>query len=144
MLPAKMRKIKATNPPLTSILYPSIFMCSQIQVESHLNADIWDKYLKNYWDKQLGYLIHYGFPLDFDNNVYLGNNDSNHISAIDFKEDVEVYLQEEKKFGAILHPFNSPQIHNLHVSPFMTREKSDSNHRRLIVDLSFPPDHFIN
>ena len=36
------------------------FMNSQIQVDS----DVWDKYLHNYWDKQLGYLIRYGFPFD--------------------------------------------------------------------------------
>ena len=119
-------------------------MNSQIQVDSQLNADVWDKYLHNYWDQQLAYLICYGFPLDFDHNVSLVNNKCNHKSAIDFKEDIEVYLKEEKCFGAILGPFKKPPVKNLHISPFMTREKPDSKHRRVIVDLSFPPDHSIN
>ena len=33
------------------------FIASQIQVESQLNPDVWEKYLKYYWDKQLCYLI---------------------------------------------------------------------------------------
>ena len=119
-------------------------MNSQIQVDSQLNADTWDKYLYNYWDKQLGYLIRYGFPLDFDHNVSLVNNECNHKSATDFKEDIEVYLQEEKGFGAILGPFKEPPVKHLHISPFMTKEKADSKHRRVIIHLSFPPDRSIN
>ena len=33
------------------------------------------------------------------------------------------YLHEESTFGAILGPFKEPPISNLHLSPFMTREK---------------------
>ena len=120
------------------------FMHTQIQVKSQLNADAWDKYLHDYWDKQLGYLIRYGFPLDFDENVSLISNECNYKSGTDFKEDIKMYLQEEKGFGAILGPFKKPPLKNLHISPFMTREKADSNHRRVIIDLSFPPDHSIN
>ena len=92
----------------------------------------------------MGYLIGYGFPLDFDHNVSLVNDECNHKSAADFKEDVEVYLQKEKGLGAILGPFKEPPVKNLHISLFMTREKADSKHRRVIIDLSFPPDHSIN
>ena len=100
------------------------FMHSQLQVKSQLNADVWDKYLHNYWDKQLGYLIRYGFPLDFDHNVSLVKNECNHKSATDFKEDIEVYLQEEKSFGVILGPFKEPPVKNLHISPFYDKGKS--------------------
>ena len=103
------------------------FMHAQIQIKSQLNADAWDKYLHNYWDKQLGYLIRYGFPLDFNHNVSLVNNECNHKSATDFKEDIDMYLKEEKGFGTILGPFKDPPLKSLHISPFMTREKADSN-----------------
>ena len=33
---------------------------------------------------------------------------------------------------------------NTQISPFITREKSDSDKRRVIIDLSFPPDHRVN
>ena len=32
----------------------------------------------------------------------------------------------------------------LHISPFMTREKADSDKRRVIIDLSFPFGHSVN
>ena len=55
-----------------------------------------------------------------------------------FPDDVQAYLNEEAKFGAILGPFDSPPIQKLHISPFMTRDKPRAPHRRIIVDLCFP------
>ena len=40
------------------------FLSTQIQLDSQLNADTWEKLLESYWDRQLPYLIRYGFPLD--------------------------------------------------------------------------------
>ena len=48
------------------------FMSSQIQITPQLNPDTWEIFLDGYWDKQLLYLIRYGFPLDFDRNSKLG------------------------------------------------------------------------
>ena len=42
------------------------FMQTQIQIQSQLKPDVWQKYLTNYWDSQLLLLLRYGFPLDFD------------------------------------------------------------------------------
>ena len=76
MLPTKNDKIKSKKSLLE--IHDQVresgnfnFMCTQIHVKSQLNANAWDKYLHDYWDKQLGYLIRYGFPLDFDHNVSL-------------------------------------------------------------------------
>ena len=88
------------------------FMQAQFQVQSQLNPDVWDKYLTNYWDKQLGFLIRYGFPLDFHHNTPLKSNEVNHKSAVDFQEHVELYLQEEMAHGAILGPFKDPPLSN--------------------------------
>ena len=49
----------------------SNFMDAQIEVPSQLNPDRWEDYLTDYWDKQLCYLIRYGFPLDFKQNCPL-------------------------------------------------------------------------
>ena len=65
------------------------FMQAQIQVKSQLNPDVWDRYLTNHWDKQLGLLIRYGFPLDFDHKVPLKTNESSHKSAVDFQGHVD-------------------------------------------------------
>ena len=120
------------------------FMEAQIEIESQLNPDVWDKYLKNYWDKQLPLLIRYGFPLDFDNASPLQHEENNHASANLFTKDVSHYLQEEMGFKAILGPFDAPPIKNLHIYPFMTRPKPSSDHRRVIIDLSFPKGQSVN
>ena len=120
------------------------FMKSQIQVDSQLKPDIWESYLKDYWDVQLPYLIRYGFPIDFDCISPLKCDEINHQSAINFPDDVKEYLKEETHFKAILGPFKQPPITNLHISPLMTREKPNSTHRRVIVDLSFPQGLSVN
>ena len=91
-----------------------------MSVHSQLNPKIWKELLSDFWDQQLPYLIKY------------------HKSAVADVEDVEAYIQEEQNFGAIHGPFDHPPFDNLHISPFMTREKPGAPHRRVIIDLSFP------
>ena len=80
------------------------FMDSQIQVESQLNPEVWDAYLKHYWDKQLCYLIRYGFPLDHKEDSPLDHHLKNHNTATQYEADVKAYLKEEIQFGAIMGP----------------------------------------
>ena len=120
------------------------FMEAQIEIKSQLNPDAWDKYLQNYWDQQLPLLIRYGFPLDFNPASPLHHEEINHASANLFVQDVAHYLQEETSFTAILGPFDSPPIKNMHISPFMTRPKPSSDHRRVIIDLSYPKGQSVN
>ena len=120
------------------------YMGTQIQIQSQLKPDIWQKYLNNYWDSQLVLLLRYGFPLDFDYASPLKSVHQNHSSATDHTEDVKAYLTEEKDFGAMLGPFQEPPIGNLHISPFLTRDKPGGAHRRVIVDLSFPHGYSVN
>ena len=100
--------------------------------------------MTGYWDTQLLLLLKYGFPLDFDDNSPLESVDKNHSSGIQFADDIQAYLSEEKSFGAILGPFKEPPISNLHISPFLTRDKPGAPHRRVIVDLSFPHGRSVN
>ena len=120
------------------------FLGPQIQIKSQLNPDAWDHLLKDYWDKQLPYLIRYGFPLDFDRSTPLKQEGDNHNSAKQYPQDIQTYLEQEIKFGAILGPFQTPPIQNLHHSPLMTREKPGAPHRQVIVDLSFPKGRAVN
>ena len=120
------------------------FMQTQIQIQSQLKPDVWQKYLTNYWDSQLLLLLRYGFPLDFDYTSPLGIVDNNHSSATKYTTDVQAYLNEEKNFGAMLGPFNEAPIENIHVSPFLTRDKPGGTHRRVIVDLSYPHGYSVN
>ena len=119
------------------------FLGSRIPVDSKLNIKNWRFHLQNFWDKQLVDLLEYGFPLDFNRNARLVSTEENHSSATKFASDVRTYISEELQHEAMLGPFISKPI-NLHVSPFMTREKPDSNVRRTIVDLSWPDSCSVN
>ena len=114
------------------------FLKSQQQVPSQLKADLWKEYLHEYWDKQLQYLIRYGFPLDFDSSIQLSRKLGYHGSGDKYPQDIEAYLSEEKEHNAILGTFHTPPITDLHVSPLLTGEKPGAPHRRVIIDLSFP------
>ena len=120
------------------------FLGSRIPVSSQLKVEEWERVLVNYWDTQLLELIRYGFPLDFNRNCNLSSDKRNHASAMQFPSHVDTYLAEEKSFGAILGPFMENPIANCHYSPFMTRDKSGSDNRRVIIDLSWPKDYSVN
>ena len=92
-------------------------------MQSQLKPEIWERHLTDYWDSQLLLLLKYGFLLDFDYNSPLESVDRNHTSDMQFADDIQAYLSEEKSFGAILGPFKESRISNLHISPFLTREK---------------------
>ena len=62
---------------------------------------------------------------------------------IKFPEDVDHYLATEIKHKAIWGPYDSPPI-PLYVSPFLSKPKPNSDHRRMIIDLSWPKGHSVN
>ena len=119
------------------------FMQARIQIDSQLNVETWKKYLEGYWDQQLCELIQFGFPLDFNRSCILNHEQGNHKSAVDFPADIEAYIEEELKYGALLGPFPRHPISG-HCSPFMTRAKPNSDGCRVIVDLSWPPGASVN
>ena len=108
------------------------FLGAQIRIESQLNYAVWKKYLTEYWDQQLCYLIKCGFPLDFNANNPLKHERNNHSSATLHSEDVKAYIAEEKQFKAIYGPYKQNPFDNMHFSPFLTREKPGAPHRRVI------------
>ena len=108
---------------------------------SQLNVEIWEELLKGYWDQQL---LKFGFPLDFNRSCALHNEQDNHTSATQFPKDVDAYIEEERRYGALLGPFKESPIKNSHTSPFMTRNKPNSDRRRVIIDLSWPIGASVN
>ena len=101
------------------------FLKCRIPPQSQLNIDQWQKELQGYWDVQLIDLLRFGFPLDFSRNCVLKWEDKNHTSAVQYPEDVHVYLNEEIQHGAIIGSFESSPINGCHISLFMTCEKSN-------------------
>ena len=119
------------------------FMHARIPLNIQLKVHCWKKYLHSYWDQQLVDLIQFGFPLDFDRWIPLQSTEVNHNSALKYSEHVSKYIQEELQYGAVLGPFKQFPF-TRHVSPFLTRDKPNSNNRRVILDLSFPPGKSVN
>ena len=54
------------------------------------------------------------------------------------------YIQVEAGHEALDGPYSAVPIDNLHTSPILTRPKSTSDHRRVIIDLSWPHTHAVN
>ena len=120
------------------------FLGARSPVTSQLNVPEWERQLRDYWDTQLIHLIKFGFPLGFNRNMRLMSEKINHASALKHPSDVVAYLEEEIAHGAIVGPFVNNPIQSCHYSPFMTREKSGSNQRRVIIDLSWPRETSVN
>ena len=114
----------------------------QLPIKSKLNYDKFAHYLRNYWDWQLPMFTKFGFPLDLDPNVSLESDLINHPSAINFPDHIEHYIAEEQLHDGLLGPFDTPPF-PIHTSPFMSREKQESD-RRVIVDLSWPKSGSVN
>ena len=119
------------------------FLGHRIPVTSALNIPVWKQYLSQYFDQQLVDLLNFGFPLDFDRSLELISTSKNHTSAEQFLSHVDHYIQEEVQHGALLGPMDQTPF-PIHISPFMTRPKADSEVRRTIVDLSWPKGHSVN
>ena len=96
------------------------FLQARLPVVSQLHVDKWQSLLADYWDQQLLQLLQFGFSLDFNRCCPLQHEVGNHSSANEFPEDVDAYIEEECKFGALLGPFDVNPTENVHSSPFMT------------------------
>ena len=123
------------------------FLQARIQIPTNITLDLLDKVCEGYWDWQLPLLLRYGFPLDFPEKALssLISSEVNHSSALKHPSDIVNYLDSEIQHHAIIGPFKNPPFgKNTQVSPFMSRPKSDSSHRRVIVDLSWPSNASVN
>ena len=123
------------------------FETAKIQLPSDINFELLDQLCANYWDYQLPYFLRYGFPLDFpqDKETRLQSTEVSHASAIRYPTHVDAYINIEIQHKAIFGPYaDKPYGESSHVSPFMSREKNDSQNRRIIIDLSWPEEASIN
>ena len=82
--------------------------------------------------------------LIFNKACPLHHDMGNHSSANKIPIDVDADIDEECKYGTILGPFEVNPIVNVHNSPFMTRNKSNSDRRRVIIDLNWPLGASVN
>ena len=102
------------------------YLGTRLKVYSRLNLDEWKKELVGYWGTQLIDLLYFGFPLDFNWGSLLEWEGSNHKSATEYPEYTDAYLSEELQFKVIVGPFDQHPCPGGHISPFLTREKPNS------------------
>ena len=91
--------------------------------------------------------ITYGFSLQYEGPpIPSPAHVKNHQSATMYPVQVADYIKTELMAGAMMGPSTQPPFEWTHISPLMTRPKASGNdyERRVIVDLSFPPDMNVN
>ena len=69
---------------------------------------------------------------------------ANHSTAKQFPASIQEYLQTEIAHRAIMGPYSNPPVGGLHCSPMLTRPKTGSDSRKVIVDLSWPHGKSVN
>ena len=120
------------------------FAGARLRIPSQLNIEAWRRELVGYGDGRIVDFLAYGWPINFARGAPLQSTPGNHATARAYGEDVDHYVATELAHGALAGPFAGPPTNNTHISPLMTREKKDSPHRRIIMDLSWPPGAAIN
>ena len=114
------------------------------RVPSGLNIQAWRERLRFYQDRNLVEFLEYGWPINYDRESCLCTMLSNHASALGYPEHIDFYIDTEIGNDALAGPFEATDTSGIHLSPLMTRPKKDSDHRRVIMDLSWPPGFAVN
>lgn len=121
------------------------FLGCKFPVVSNLNIPYLEAEASDYHDKGVIDLLKFGFPSNFSGNFTGSHKVSNHRGATDFPDSISTYLCHEKAKGAVIGPFSENPFTCPHrVNPLNTCPKRDTDERRVIVDLSFPPGDSVN
>ena len=138
--------------PTEAKLYQSViehgkpnYLGARKLVNHQLNISEWCAVEKYISDKQLIDFLAYGFPIGYTGDKPQTGKFVNHSSARQAPEHVNKYLATEVEKQAALGPLSqSPFVEWWRNNPLMTREKRDSQDRRVILDLSFPVPTSVN
>ena len=117
---------------------------SRLVLPTSLNIQAWEKYLAHR-DPLLLDMIKFGFPLGYLGPVSDTVTIDNHPSATNYADKVADCIKNEVKEGGLIGPFKHPPFDGwCHVAPLMSRPKKSTEERRLISDLTFPPETSVN
>lgn len=117
-------------------------MGPRIPLQSGIKIEAWKKYSTGHIDEfWLLQCIEYGYPMQYRGPSLHNDITDNHSSATNFMSHVQKYIQKESGLGGLIGPFSQPPFRPwCHVAPIMSRPKTGSEDRRIIVDLSYPPN----
>ena len=119
----------------------------RVLLDTQLNIPAWEKHLKEekYADILDG--IKYGFNSGFLGPITtmdMSEFTDNHLSANQYPSQVDEFIRSEIEMGSLKGPFDKPPFEFSHISPLMSKEKSDKNKRRIISDLKHPEHISVN
>lgn len=136
--------------PVTSIIQhtsasrqdlPDVFG-AKIPVHTSLNIGAWHTWLRDYHDSPIIEFSRYGWPIDYTGDTLPESSLFNHPSAITFPDHVDHVISIELAHGTLARPYVHNPLHQLLIcSPLQTVLKWGSSKCRVVMDLSFPPDH---
>ena len=119
---------------------------ARIPVQTKWNLELFAELLQDYDDAEVVEWIRYRWPTGrlptLPDPLICSQN---HKGAIDYPKALDKYIEKESKHGAVMGPYNKvPFTGKVGISPLSTREKRDSQDRRIILDLSFPIGRSVN
>ena len=120
------------------------FQSARVRVPSGLNIEAWRSYLEDYEDKQIVDFLEFGWPVSFNRSCPLVSTCEPHSSGREYPESIQFYIDTELGHKALLGPFEGKPVEPFHCSPLMSRHKKDSEHRRIVLDLSWPENYSVN
>ena len=125
--------------------YPNVYG-ARIPVQSGWNLNKFGHLLRNYHDNKIIEFLRYGWPA---NRLPQAPSPSvttqNHLSAREYPDAINQYIEKELRLGAMFGPFSTPPfVGHVAVNPLSTRDKKDSGKKRVIMDLSYPDGASVN
>ena len=99
-------------------------------------ADTWKWALSGYFDShEIHEQFVYGWDMSFTETPHPKNSRWNLQGASLYEKDVQIYIDQELAFGALVGPFDESELpFQVYCSPFNTVKKKKSKVRRTVVD----------
>lgn len=121
-------------------------MGAQLELPTQLHLLEWEKNLSSSKDhRELLSYIRYRLPLGYMGPPSGSVGTPNHSSAMKYPNQIDDFINDEVEMGGVIGPMrDTPFTEWAHMSPLMSREKRDSDKRRVIIDMTFPPATSIN
>ena len=119
----------------------------RIPLPSKLNIAQWRSSLQDYHDNVIVDYLEFSWPVGYDYGKYgfPVSQLRNHSGAINYPNELDIYLEAELARHSIAGPFLSPPFSGrIAISPLNSVPKKDSTERRIILDLSWPLNTSVN
>ena len=117
----------------------------RLPVYSRLNIAVWRAALVAFHDVVVVDFLEFGWPINYVLPDAPKPVNKNHASALLHSTDVNSFIAKEVSLSATAGPFEqNPLSCSLMLSPLLTVPKKESTSRRIVMDLSFPPEQSVN